>query len=168
MAYDTTKAFCTEQDVFDFGGFTWTSVGTPTASAVQGFAYAKASAIVEMTQRAGQRIEPPTSGVADAHLASTLVEANAKGAAYEAWRVMASNTPDDFAIQQRDQLRADWLSFIGFYNDSGEWVRGSIELAIESAARARVIANDVTGGETILPQHDAEERPYPFTMTDRL
>lgn len=170
-AYDETRAFCAEEDVFAYGGWTWTDASpesTPSATEVRGFAYAKASELVQATQRAGQRIQPPASGIADAHLAEVLKEANAKGTAYEAWRVMAARNPDDFAIEQRDQLRADYLALRGFYDEDGTWVPGAIGAAVESATQARVISNDVTGGETILPVHDAEERPFPFTMTDRL
>lgn len=170
-AYDVTKAFCTEQDVFDFGGYTWTDgppATTPSATAVQGFAYAKASEIVLVTQRAGMRTVPPTSAIGDVHLGRTLQEANAKGAAYEAWRVMAAKNPDDWAIEQMERLRRDWESFVGYTDDSGDYHRGVIEQAIESAIHARTIDNDATGGETTLTTHDAEERPAPFTMTDRL
>ena len=168
--YDTSRAFCTQQDVFDYGGYTWTDspASTPSATAVEGFAYAKASDLVLATQRSGLRVTPPYSGISDTHLANTLKQANAKGAAYEAWRVMAAKNPDDWAIEQRDQLRQDWLAACGFFDKEGTWVPGSVGAAVESAIRARVISNDVTEGETTLPTHDAEERPYPFAMTDRL
>jgi hypothetical protein len=170
-AYDPEQAFCTEQDVFDYGGHVWTDsspVTTPSATAVRTFAYGKASELVQATQRAGLRIEPPTSGIADEHLGKVLVEANAKGAAYEAWRIKAAKNPDDFAVQQFERLLTDFQALCGFYDKSGEWVPGAVGAAVESAIRARTISNDVTGGETTLPVHDAEERPFPFRMTDRL
>jgi len=149
-AYVGTLVFCTEAQVFAGGGHTWTATSTPNVDQVYQFAQWAAGQITLATDKAGSRCAPPSSGISDVALRNVLESANATGAAYRAWRTMAKGG-DAFAVDMRDQLREDWLGFIGFYNDSGEFVPGQIHGALAAAANIPAVRTDETDGFTQFP-----------------
>lgn len=149
-SYDLNLVFCTEAQVQAAGGYTWTTSDTPDDTKVYTFAQWACGQIVLLTTKAGSTQSPPASGIGDVHLRNTLVEANAVGAAYMAWRTMAKGG-DPHAKQMRDQLREDWIRFIGGTAANGTEVTGSIAEAVEIATGGNLARTDETAGIVVFP-----------------
>lgn len=164
--YDTNLVFCTEAQVFAVGGYTWTTTSEPTDTEVYTFAQFAAGEITLATDRAGARYSPPASGVSDVALRNVLQSANATGAAYRAWRVTAIGGDPD-AIKMRNQLREDWIRFIGGTSASGEEVVGAIVGAVQAASSVLAVRTDQTDGYTQFPATTSTTTlARPFAMTD--
>lgn len=163
--YNLNLIFCTEAQIFNAAGYTFTSNDTPDTDELYEFGQWAANAISLRTEKAGSRYDPPASGISDVALRGEIVEANAVGAAYRAWRVMAKGG-DPHAIQMRDQLREDWIRLIGGTSANGEEITGSIFDAIEISAGGILARSDETAGIASLPTVTSRELSRTFTDED--
>lgn len=164
-SYDLALVFCTEAEVFAAGGYTWDTTSLPTDTQVYTFAQWACGEIVLATASAGTRYAPAASGISDVALRNTLVQANAVGAAYQAWAVMARGG-DPMAVEMRDQLRERWVRFIGGTAANGQEVTGSIVAAVTTAATALAVRTDESDGFTEFPDEDTNTLSRVFTSAD--
>lgn len=157
--FNQDQMFCTRDDVFAAAGYTFDGDSVPSDTHVSKFAEWVRGEIVLATERAGQRYDPPASGVTDEDVRQVLVAANAIGAAYEAWtRIAASG--DSKAEAMRDQLRDRWIMYVG-NEQVGGTIPGIIKDTIETSANSRLLANDVTTGEVTLKSLSVERNIEP-------
>ena len=166
--YDTSRAYCVEADVFAVGRYTWTDspATAPTATQVEGFAYSSAAEVVQATRRAGAETLPPASSIGDVYTRQQLVNANATGAAYFAWRAAAA-TGDKFAQDMRDSLREDWIQYVGGMNSAGKQIPGTIVTTLQAVNNVLVMHNDQLDGYSKFPASvPAETLGRKFTSAD--
>ena len=165
-AYDLTLVFCSEAQVFNAGGYRWTDDDTPTDVDVYEFAQQAAGDISMVTLGAGSRLDPPASGISDVGLRNIVVRANAVGAAYYAWTVMAKAGDED-ALDTRNQYREQWIRYIGGTAANGKEVQGTIPTAVATTASTFLGRNDETGGHVKFPSSGtAKTLDRPFTDAD--
>lgn len=146
--YVDTLVFCTEAQVFAVGGYTWTTTSNPTDTQVYQFAQFSCGDIVLATDRAGSRQDPPASGISDVALRNVLQRANAVGAAWQAWRVMATGGDED-AIKMRDSLYTEWRYLVGDGKPDGN--PGVIGQQIGAATTVLAVRTDESDGYTQFP-----------------
>jgi len=159
------EMFCTRDDIERVAGYAFTNSSTPNAEQVSDFAEAIRGEIVMATERAGARYDPPATTVTDEDVRQVLIEANATGAAFKAWRTMALSG-DQAAIQMRDSLEAEWITYIG-NEELGGTIPGTITSVIVTSSDSRLLVNQVTGGEVSLKSLTSLTDVEPtFSMSD--
>jgi len=154
--YSTSLVFCTEEQVFNVAGYTFTGNDTPTDAQVYEFAQQAAGEITLKTKEAGSRLDPPASGISDVALRNVIVRANAVGAAYFAWMVMAKGG-DPHAISMRDHLREQWVRLIGGTTASGTDTSGLISTTVATSAGSGLVRTDQTAGYVGFPTGTTSE-----------
>ncbi len=164
--YDVALVYCAESDVYAVGRYTWTPQTTPSAIQVYGFAQSAAAEVAQATRRAGAETLPPASGIVDVFTRQFLINANAVGAAYFAWRAAAA-VGDKFAIEMRDSLREDWIQLVGGMNAAGHQIEGTIVTTLQAVNNVLVMHNDqLDGFSSFPPTVPAETLVRKFSSSD--